>query len=681
MFRSANCSVALEHVSRVIWLLLVSLCLAVPVRAEVLGDVGSPQLLIQSAESHTPALLTATKLEMDIAGDGAEATLKQIFVNPSDEWVDALYVLPVPDKAAVHGLTIELDGRRIIGKIRERREAQQVYQQAAAQGQRASLLEQLSPDLFNMRIANIAPQGSVVVEVSLSLAVQRDNDWYTVQFPTTLTPRYDLLPDGFNAAATALMTSTASHLGLQPAPVFEHRLDYRLTLRAHGSLGQVVTPLHQSQKRWQGNVLEISSGRAGAPMDRDLVLRWQLREPEVPAPNVLLESHEGDYYAELALLPPTPALTPAPQARDLVLVIDVSGSMDGMPIRQAVAAAQTALADLRPQDRFDIVTFESRTRALFGELVSATPDTIHEAQRFLQRLDAEGGTEMYPALAQAFAYAASEADPLRQVMFLTDGAVAGEAALFRLIHEQLGQSRLFTVAIGSAPNIRFMRRAAAMGRGVYRQIASLDEVERELTALLKLMSHPVVTQVQIDWPVGAEPAVPIAADLYLGQPLIQRVKLDEAPAGGRVEVSGLLDGRPWRSSVQLPALAQDVASGTTISRRWASQRIDWLLDGAWVAGIPQSHVRPLVLALGLKHQLATPFTSFVAVEQRVSRPQSESARSRQVPAMPPAGAAHFASTALGIDLWIYAGVACLLLGVVMLRLCREEAVHAPSQRA
>ena len=677
--------------SRLMGGLVMALILAVPSRGALLEDLGAPQLMMKSGAGMQPALMTDTRLQIDIVGEGAEAVVTQTFSNPSDDWMNAVYALPVPDRAAVRGLVLELDGRKIVGSIEERAAAKQQYRDAAERGQRASLLEQISPDLFHLNVANIAPKGVVKVTLRLSLTTERSGEWLSLRFPTTVTPKYRLQqPNGPLDAKVISDTAWAERwvewqtktadlgadmptgpLLAEPGQVL-HPLDWQVTLHSHGEVAQVVTPQHNGRVRRWGAALRVDPRFGPAEMDRDFVVRWRLKPAAVPTPSLLLSQQQGEAFAELAVLPPQPEYLPEPPPRELLLVLDVSGSMAGKPLAQAVAAASAALEQLRPMDLFDIVIFESKTTTLFGELVAAAPNTIAEAQGFLRVLEAEGGTEMLPALIQALDYGPVPEDALRQVLFVTDGAVWGEAELFRMIAERLDDSRLFTLAIGSAPNTRFMRRAAQVGRGLYRHVDGSASVAAVLSELLARMSQPVLSDIRIDWPVPVEAAGIRPGDLYLGEPLRQRVRLLAPVNLGEVVVSGVMDGRRWQVAVPLDARQNRVMTHEVLAARWAQERIDWLLDGALVTGQSQDVVRDDVLALGLDYALLTPFTSFVAVEERMSRPPSLDAGRYWVSNAVPAGAVRFAQTAIGVELWLYFGLAAVLLGALGWAVTRES---------
>jgi Ca-activated chloride channel family protein len=271
------------------------------------------------------------------------------------------------------------------------------------------------------------------------------------------------------------------------------------------------------------------------------------------------------------------------------------------------------------------------------ESVPASANSIARARRYVQGLNANGGTEVAPALDAALQDSHSDGEAsarVRQVVFITDGSVGNEAALFGKINNQLGRSRLFTVGIGSAPNMHFMREAARYGRGTYTAISDLSDVERPLDELFAKMESPVLTDIAVSWPGQA--AVTAAfpnrvGDLFRGEPMVQVVR--GLPAKGELEVSGRLpDGSGWQQTLSLDQAAQ----GKGLHRHWAKQKINALLDSG-LTGQVDEDVRKKVTDLGLKHQLMTRYTSFLAQEKTPSRAAAETLATASVPTLLPAG--------------------------------------------
>ena len=280
--------------------------------------------------------------------------------------------------------------------------------------------------------------------------------------------------------------------------------------------------------------------------DRDFVLRWRAKPSATPTAALLREPAGNDQYALLMLLPPTRPAATLP--RELILVIDTSGSMEGQSIVQARAALDVALQRLTPRDRFNVIQFNSVTSALFEHAVEATARDVELAREWVAQLRATGGTDMVPAMQWALRDAAP-AGYLRQVVFVTDGAVERADALYTTIETQLGQSRLFPVGIGSAPNAQFLRRAGELGRGSSAVIRDLGEVGEQMQTLFAKLDRPALRDLQLSLPVQAEIYPQRLPDLYEGEPLLLIAKLPASAKDSRCRRSKASSpARPGRSS-------------------------------------------------------------------------------------------------------------------------------------
>jgi Ca-activated chloride channel family protein len=289
-----------------------------------------------------------------------------------------------------------------------------------------------------------------------------------------------------------------------------------------------------------------------------------------------------------------------------------------------------SLTRLRTGDRFNIIQFNSRTGQLFEQARPVTPRSLAAAQAWVRGLRAGGGTEMASALNAALD-ARQHNDRVRQVVFLTDGSVGNESRLFGMISARLGDSRLFTVGIGSAPNSYFMKRAARMGRGTFTYIGDVAEVRDRMTEMFARLEHPLLTDIRIDWPgVDAQMWPARIPDLYRGEPLLVSARLGDLQ--GEVRVRGVYGGQPWSARLNLAGGSRD--SG--IARRWARDKIDALMTSLHF-GADGDKVRAAVTRLALAHRLVSKYTSLVAVDVTPSRPAAAPLGRGAVPVKLPHG--------------------------------------------
>ncbi|MFV8817156.1 marine proteobacterial sortase target protein [Haliea sp. E17] len=653
----------------------------------------------------TPALTQETRVRMQITGMVAIVEMEQRFENQTGLWQEGIYTFPLPTDAAVRRLEMQVGDRLVLGRIRERQAAAAAYQAAKSEGKKAALVEQQRPNLFTNRIANIGPGESVTVRLEYVQLASFDGGEFSLRVPTTLTPRYipgtpiDSHPEGGtllldNASGWAIPTDqvpdaaaiTPYHYpreGSDRDPLNPVRFD--ILLDAGMPLASVEALYHRVRLSRDGERYQLELADGVSEMDRDFALHWRPVSGTSPRAALFTERVGEDYYGLLMIVPPALAKAASVLPRDLVFVIDTSGSMGGESIRQAKSGLRKGLAQLRPEDRFNIIAFDSNIRALYRSPQAASPHRLAQAGEFVRHLDASGGTEMLPALALALAPEGdgepSPAAPprIRQVIFITDGAVGNEQALFDAIQRQLGDSRLFTVGIGTAPNHWFMQRAAAAGRGFSVQVSQADEVDTQIDELFQRINSPLAAGLKVHWPTTSDAWPARVPDLYRGEPLVQAVHFGRQLPTGSVTVSGTLAGEGWRQQIPFPAQAE---SGAGIGSVWARRKIAVLL-ALRSAGEDEEKVRQQVLEVALTHQLLSPYTSFVAIEEQVSRPASALLRKGALPNTRPAGQAPqpyaYPRTATSARANVLLGSMCLFIALLVYVLRRPEADrHAPA---
>ncbi len=608
-----------------------------------LADVERGQLLFRTEEAgrYAPAPLVATEVEIDVGGIVATTIVRQHFVNPTDGWLEGRYVFPLPEDSAVNRMTISLGDRIIEARIAERKAARRTYEQARREGRRAALVEQHRPNLFTNDVANIPPHGRIAVELRYLSRLRYDDGKFSLRFPLVVAPRFD---PGQRTAA--LVRHAPERLGgsaqIRTIPVRDtsreaplNPVTLAINLDAGVPLAAVDSPSHaiDAEKAGTGKRRIALRGKA-VPADRDFVLHWTPEAAAAPRVASFRERIGNDLYLLAMILPPAPDRAAPPPPRDVVFILDRSGSMGGKSIRAARAALETAIDRLRPDDRFNLIRFSDRTDALFAAVRPAGGSAALMAKVFLRATEADGGTVMRPALIRALGAQAPDGR-LRQVVFLTDGAVANETELFREIASRLGPTRLFTVGIGSAPNGYFMRKAAEAGRGAYVYISDLDAVEIETARLFGKLENPARTDIEALWSGGDAAMAPetypgIVPDLYAGEPA---VLISRLPATAlETDAALTLRSGDWTSQVALAA----ARPATGIGALWARAKIMALTDSRR-EGVPEDAVAAAVTEIALTHSLVTRYTSLVATERERVRPEDTAITSGDVPLNLPHG--------------------------------------------
>ncbi len=677
------------------WLLYATLTAQAARAAEFPSDVGAPTLLFQSASgSFSAAAPLETDLQISVAGVVARVRVAQRFLNSGTSYVEAVYALPLPDDAAVDRLSMKIGERIIEGEIHERQQAERIYGEARAAGQRASLVRQTSANLFTTAVANIAPGEPIDITIEYLQTARYDAGEFSLRVPMTLTPRYGApdTPEGRAAQSSAILPEAPPTIeGMaagRSAPRHEAYVHAVLApgmpLEWLGSRSHEVRSVRQQGPAWTAS---RSGGRGAAaraavrvaappadlhvldtvaprvPMDRDLVIAWRPQVGVAPAIAALTETVGDTTYALLMILPPAAAHTGRSQPREQIFVIDSSGSMGGQSMVQAQAALKDALGRLGSGDRFNVIDFDSTATSLYAAPQNFTSGTYAQALRFVDGLVADGGTNIGAAIEMALAQPVTSGY-LRQVIFLTDGAVGAETALFTTIEQRLGDARLFTIGIGSAPNSYFMRKAAQFGRGTYTHIGDTGDVSEKMTALFTKLERIALSDVVIDWREAVELYPHAIPDVYAGEPLVLAASFPAVPDQPLLTTAfGQAAGLPWRQTVggvpsELPGIAA----------LWARRKIEHLIDSR-VAGIDEAVIRKLVIETALEHHLVSPYTSLVAVDKTPARSAAAALERRNIDNTMPAGAqwqAAFPQTATPGPLLRWLGAITLLAAASLL---------------
>ena len=626
------------------------------------GEMRSGALLLRSEnDRHVEAPLVGTDVDLVISGPTARARVTQIFHNPTDGWVEAVYVYPLPEGAAVDTLKMVIGERIIVGDIKERKKAREVYEQAKSAGQKAGLIEQERPNIFTNSVANIGPREAVVVQIEYQEPVRQSGNEFSLRVPLVVAPRYlpepivqtvdfaggqgwgqvaDPVPDRDRISAPVL--DPRKQPPVNPVAITVH-LQAGFPLAAVKSHHHAVTVSEEAG----GRLIKLADGPV--PADRDFELSWTPAATSAPSVGLFRERiGDADYLLAFVTPPLVAALAseasgqrgnslvrapdtrPEPgssareasaraedrRPREIVLVIDNSGSMGGTSIAQAKASLIYALGRLKPSDRFNVIRFDNTMDMLFSDAVPADAEHVAQAKAFVSALEARGGTEMVPPMKAALTdRRGGDANTVRQVIFLTDGEIGNEQQLFETIGALRGRSRVFMVGIGSAPNSFLMTRAAELGRGTFTQIGSAEQVEERMRGLFGKLESPAVTNLTATFSAARPDSTPaVIPDLYRGEPVALAVKV--SALAGTLEIKGMIGDRPWVVTLPLASAAE----GRGLSKLWARRKIADSEIARTLRQVTPDEADQRILALALEHHLATRLTSLVAVEQTPSRP-------------------------------------------------------------
>jgi Ca-activated chloride channel family protein len=605
-----------------------------------------------------------TGIHLDITGLVARVEITQRFTNRGAHWAEGIYRFPLPEGAAVDRMRIKVGNRLLEGEIQERETARRTYQKARDSGQTATIVEQQRRNQFETSLANIGPGEAIEITIAYLQNVSYSDFSYHLRLPMTFTPRWE--PGQQSDAET-----TAATPQLVPASSDGHRLELHANLVTAIEFAAIESRYHDVDIRQVDSGYQIDLLNPREISDRDFELSWTPALQSHPSASLTTYNDGESVYAQLMLAPPL-SDSISQQPREVIMVIDTSGSMQGASLKQAKAALSHALTSLGPDDYFNLLQFNSDTEQLYDQSVPVTRNSLYVAQNFINNLDANGGTDMAPALRSALAMPETPY-LMRQVVFITDGAVGNETELLQNVAQDLGNSRMFTVAIGHAPNSWFMRKAAEIGRGSYVHIGKTDEVEQQMSALWGRIQLPALTDICVNWGEGAEFYPEIIPDLYAGQPLWLLARLPAEPT--MIGLCGSLNDQDWNMNINGWDAAASSPGGDNLAKLWARKKIEALEDGL-MFGADAELTRLEITGLALDFGLLTRHTSLVAVDKTPRRTSGESLTSMDIPGLLPAGSsaqfAGYPSTATG---WL----SQLLLSMFVLLLATAMLVFSGSQ--
>jgi Ca-activated chloride channel family protein len=543
-----------------------------------------------------PVPLKHTDVKADIAGYIATVDVTQQYHNPFSSKIEAIYVFPLPHNAAVNEFVMTIGDRKIRGIIRERLEAERIYQAAKTQGYVASLLTQERPNIFTQSVANIEPGKQIDINVKYFHTLEYADGWYEWHFPMVVGPRFN--PSG----------KTSEIQYLKPTQRSGHDISLTLHLDAGVKIEQLEIPSHRADLHTEGATAMLSP--ADAIPNKDFVLRYRVAGDKLKSALLATRDATGGYFT-LMLYPPKSLNSLPRKPLELVYVLDCSGSMDGQPIAQAKAAIRSGLSKMRPDDTFQIIKFSNDAQLMSDRPLAASPRNIASALRYLDQPYGGGGTMMIEGIKKSLE-APRDESRLRFVCFLTDGFIGNEADILREIHNRLGSSRIFSFGVGTSVNRYLLDHMAKMGRGAVAYLALNQKPEPVMDAFFDRISHPALTDLTIDW--GGMHAIDIfpaaLPDLFVGRPVIVTGKFT-----GNGTANIRVKGKIANEIEEIPlTLNLDTLGSMKPALRpiWARAKIADLADrSTWDTN---ANLVPQIKSLALEHGLMSAFTAFIAID-------------------------------------------------------------------
>jgi Ca-activated chloride channel family protein len=621
-----------KHYYLVVGVITLGLLTLLPTRqvpATAAGPTVSSYGHMQTTSSDGKAVvlpLRATAVKAEVVGVMSSVTVAQHFHNPYKRPIEAVYVFPLPQHAAVHAMTMHVGQRSITAVIRKRAEARAIYERAKQQGKTASLLEQERPNIFTQSVANIMPGDQIRVELRYVEELAPRDGEYEFVFPMVVGPRYmgegrPLGKAGTGWAEDNDRTPDASRISptlLAPGTRPGHDISVELRLNAGVAIGDLRAPTHKvTLQRPASDLAIVELDRGDRIPNRDFVVRYRLTGAK-PRVTFLAnrEPARGGHF--LLMVQPQRQVSGAAVApREYVFVVDTSGSMDGVPISQVKKAMQRCLASLGSGDTFQIIRFAGSAERFAAAPLAATSENVRKALGFVDTLAGGGGTEFIPALELALK---APRDPKRSriVAFMTDGYIGYESEVMKYVRDNGSGANIFAFGVGSSVNRYLIDGLARIGQGEPFVLLGRDGEEAVIKRFFEMVSRPALTNVSVDW--GTLPVSDVTPrqppDLFADRPVVLAGRFS-AGGSGTVTVRGLLAGVAFEQKVPVTLPDATSTSNPALSYLWARRTIGELMDRFDTDPEARNPAQRRVTELALQYSLMSKWTSFVAVDRVV----------------------------------------------------------------
>jgi Ca-activated chloride channel family protein len=556
--------------------------------------------------------LEHTDVQATVSGFVARVVVAQRFRSPFPDPVEAIYTFPLSERAAVDAMTMRVGDRVTLGQIKRRAEAREIYEDAKRTGRVASLLDEERPNVFTQAVANLMPGAEVEIRIEYVEPLAFESGSFELVFPTVVGPRFS--PPGTKDAdlVTPPITAEGTRAG--------HDIAISVDVDAGVPLRGVSSPLHAiTVDRPSPTRARVRLEKRSEIPNRDFVLRYEVSAGELQSTSLAHRSGSGDGYVSLVLLPPERVTARAAAPKELIFVVDRSGSQMGAPLEKAKETMRYILDHMNPNDTFQVVDFGNTSNALFPAPQPASAEMRRQARAYIDALEANGGTMMAEAVERVCNMPA-DAHRLRVVTFMTDGYVGNDLEVLGLVQRLRATSRWFPFGTGNSVNRFLIDGMARLGGGEAEYVLLGEPGEEIGRKFYERIASPVLTDVAIEWN-GLEviDVFPRAvSDVWAERPLVVHARYRRAGTG-QVVLTGFRQGEPYRQAMTV-LLPEREPSNEAIASMWARAKVDDLTTqdlAAMQSGTFPELLEKQIVDVALAHRLVTPFTSFVAVEDRV----------------------------------------------------------------
>lgn len=585
----------------------------------------APYFLIDGMDTATDSFpLKETNVSVNINGIFAETFVTQTYSNEGQEPINATYVFPASSRVTIHGMKMEIGDEIITAKIKEKEEARHDYEQAKSEGKSASLLEQQRPNVFTMDVANVMPGDIIRIELHYTEMITPTDGIYQFVFPTVVGPRFTSPSVPKSLKAETWIASPFLRLGDTP----REKYNINVNLSAGVPITDLQCGSHKIDVAWDNQTsarISLSNPEEFAG-NRDFILDYKLTGTEISS-GLMLGTGESENFFLLMVQPPeryTPETIPP---REYIFILDVSGSMYGFPLDTSKELIRNLAGSLRETDRFNVILFSDSLIQMSPESVPATAENVQKAFALIDNEEGGGGTELAPALETALAIPASPG-AARSVIAITDGYISGEREIFDIIGRNIGTTNFFSFGIGSSVNRYLIDGIAKTGLGESFVVTDPSEAAATADRFRTYIQSPILTDVQVTYDgfdvYDIEP--PTLSTLFASRPIVLFGKWKGEPSG-TIHITGKTGGKDYAEDIPVSA-AIPLEANNIIQYLWARTRVERLTDYGITEDL-QANAKKEVTELGLRYSMMTPYTSFIAVTEKVRNTEGKSTDVKQ----------------------------------------------------
>lgn len=600
--------------------------------SEISDKTLSPYFVVISENPETDRLpLKETSVKTTITGVIADVEIKQVYVNSGKNTLEAIYTFPMSTKAAVYAMKMTVGDRIIHAEIEEKKKAREDYERAKSEGKRASLLEQSRPNVFTMNVANINAGDTITVELNYTEVLVPEKGQYSFIYPTVVGPRYSNKKKEDADPDDDFIHTPYTHSGEKPT----YRFGYELTIHSGIPIQNVTCNTHKmniSNPDLKTSVVKLDASETNGG-NRDVIVSYSLQGNRIES-GIMLYEGENENFFLMMVQPPKRVLKEDIPPREYIFIVDVSGSMYGFPLNITKKLMRNLIVNLKPTDKFNVLLFSGASALMSESSIDATEANIERAVRYIDEQSGGGGTEVLGALRLAYAIPRPDTDISRTFVMVTDGYVAVEREAFKMIRKNGGETNFFCFGIGSGVNRYLIEGMAFAGNGEPMIVTHENEAEKQAEKFRNYINTPVLTRIKLNkGSLQAYDIEPIAIpDMLAERPIVIFGKY-KGKANGKVTLTGKVGRKSYKQSFDLSECKPD-KSYSALRYLWARERI-YYLD--YLIGEYKNDDDPIaqeITELGLKYNLMTNYTSFVAIDERVTEKNGKTVTVKQPIPMP-----------------------------------------------